>query len=142
MSDALTPILYGRYLVALNLYYQDLKNYMNERDYETAGQHTIQTAKPIPKSSEPSGDSIESKAVCDSTKGSDSGTSIGTIPGPHTPYEPPHELRERISNILIALTARHDEMTKKGNILSCSVCRACIAEIETISPAPILAMSA
>jgi hypothetical protein len=142
VRDALTPILYGRYLVVLNLYYQDLQNYMNEREYEASGQHSMHIAKHVPKSSERSGNSIESKAVCDSAKGSDAGTSIITIPGPHTQYEPPHELRERISNLLNALNARHDEMMRKRNILSCSVCKACIAEIQTVSPSPSPALSA
>jgi hypothetical protein len=140
VSDALTPIVYGRYLVVLNLYYQDLKNYMNEREYELSSQHSVHSAKHAPKSS--AGDSLESKAVCDSAKGSDAGTSIVTIPGPHTPYEPPHELRERITNLLNALTARHDEMLRRRNILSCSVCKACIAEIQTISQSPSPALSA
>ena len=140
MSDALTPVLYGRYLVALNLYYQDLRNYTNEREYEMSGQHSVSTAAHThghghgSKGSVRAGDLVlDAKTLSDSSEGSDAGTSIGTMPGPHIPYELPHELQERVSNLLTALNARHNDMMTKGNILSCSVCKACIAEIETIS---------
>lgn len=141
VSEILTPILYGRYLLALNLYYQDVQNFMNEREYELAGQHSIRIAQHDLKSSESSGDSLDWKAVSGSTK-SDDDISVLTIPGPHTLYEPPHELRERIFNLLNALNARLDLMTRKRNTLGCTVCKACIAEIRTISPGPSPALSA